>query len=376
MSVRVKEMEFPAWAPRGAAAVMVGVGVAILAQRHAFFPPSLSMLAVALAVVPWVFDCAVHVPEWLFTVMVLTGASLALVHPVALDISPFLFVMLTGRAGTLQSPRRALAVGAAAIAIPVAFDLTHSYSGSQVWAIGIGLAGVAGAAFQRQLLLLHELRSAQADLADRAAADERQRIAREIHDVVAHSLTVTMLHLSGARLALDSDPAEAAEALAEAEKLGRQSLADIRRTVGLLGRGAGVDRALPTASEISELVAGYARAGLDVRYSAEGDVGSVPLTVGLCLYRVTQESLANVAKHAPGSPAVVSLVVGDEDVRLRVQDGGGGRTAVPAASGSSVPAGMGVAGMRDRVVSLGGTFRAADVDGGWVVEAVLPRGAA
>jgi signal transduction histidine kinase len=95
----------------------------------------------------------------------------------------------------------------------------------------IWLLATALATLQR---LIVELRAAQADLATQAAAEERRRIAREVHDVIAHTLAVTMLHLTGARHILRRDPERASEALAEAERLGRQSLADIRRTVGLL----------------------------------------------------------------------------------------------------------------------------------------------
>ena len=99
--------------------------------------------------------------------------------------------------------------------------------------------------------LIDHLKAAQAGLAERAAADERQRIAREIHDVVAHSLAVTMLHLTGARLALHRDPKEAEAALLEAERLGRESLAEIRRTVGLLApEGTGTAAPMPTAADI------------------------------------------------------------------------------------------------------------------------------
>src|SRR5436853_615896 len=130
----------------------------------------------------------------------------------------------------------------------IGVEVAGLYSGAFAYVLGIGIAWAWGYAVRQQYHLIVELKAAQAGLAERAAADERQRIAREIHDVVAHSLAVTMLHLTGARLALQHDPAEAAEALAEAERLGRQSLADIRRTVGLLADGgrAGAAPPMPT----------------------------------------------------------------------------------------------------------------------------------
>ncbi|ONF61744.1 sensor histidine kinase, partial [Amycolatopsis keratiniphila] len=120
---------------------------------------------------------------------------------------------------------------------------------------------------------------------------ERQRIAREVHDVVGHSLSITLLHLTGARHALqqDRDVDEAIEALTEAEQVGRAAMADIRRTVGLLADSPSGSAPLPGVEDIATLVERTRSAGLAVRYTQEGDLGRVGASEGLGLYRIVQE---------------------------------------------------------------------------------------
>src|SRR6266498_3027999 len=122
------------------------------------------------------------------------------------------------------------------------------------------------------LAFIVALRAAQADLRARAAAEERHRVAREVHDVIAHALTITLLQITGARHVLFRDPASANAALGEAERLGRQSLADIRRTVGLLGdkQSPGTEAPLPTLEDLPDLVEGFRHAGLAVDLRVHG----------------------------------------------------------------------------------------------------------
>ena len=102
------------------------------------------------------------------------------------------------------------------------------------WTAGVSFTVLAALLIRHQLTLVEQMRGLQADLAQRSRAEERNRIARDLHDVIAHSLTVSLLHVSSARLAVEHDPEDAARALADAERLTRQSLADVRATVGLL----------------------------------------------------------------------------------------------------------------------------------------------
>jgi len=226
---------------------------------------------------------------------------------------------------------------------------------------------------------LTELEAAQQELASQAARDERRRIAREVHDVVAHSLTVTMLHLTAARLAVGrGDNVDATEALEEAERAGRQSLADVRRTVGLLRADDerapsthptdDVLRPMPRANDLPRLVADYRAAGVSVELSVAGEMAAIDPTVSLAVYRIVQESLANVARHAPGAAATVSINVSDP-VLVRVESTGGNIGLAVAASGS----GSGLVGMRERAEALGGRCTAGPCGDGWAVEASLPR---
>jgi len=150
-------------------------------------------------------------------------------------------------------------------------------------------AWMAGTTFTVFLMLLvrHEqelvvqLRAAQAGLAESARTEERNRIARELHDVIAHTLVVSQLHVASARLAVEDDPTSAAAALAEAERLGRESLAEVRRTVGLLRTDGGTMAPLPGAGDLPALVERFRTAGTDVTLTVTGDVETIPATTGL-----------------------------------------------------------------------------------------------
>ena len=232
------------------------------------------------------------------------------------------------------------------------------------WLVGGTLITLAALLLRRQFVLVQALRSAQASLAERSAAEERNRIARELHDVIAHSLTVALLHVSSARLAVQTDPGEADEALAEAERLGRRSLDEVRATVGLLRAGAGEGLAppVPTADQVPVLAEQFRQAGAFVSLTVDGDLSAIPATTGSALYRIAQEALTNAAKHAPGAPVFVSVVVTDGRAEVRVESAGPPRKGV----------GHGLAGIRERAAALGGTSRAGPGGSGWVVEASLP----
>ncbi len=236
----------------------------------------------------------------------------------------------------------------------------------------IAVGWLLGYLMRTQRLLLAEQIAAQEMLAEHAAADERRRIAREVHDVIAHSLSITLLHVTGARRALqqDRDVDDAVEALEQAERLGRQAMADIRRTVGLLDNWP--TKTAPTTPEpgiddIAALVEGFQRAGLAVGLCVEGPTDHVSAAVGLALYRITQESLANIAKHAPESKAGVVLDVSTVSARLAITN------LLPAAvMAAPSPEGRGLRGMRQRVELLGGAIDVGPTRDGWSVCAEIP----
>jgi signal transduction histidine kinase len=366
------------WIGVGFASIPIAATVGVGVQRHVLTEPGLDTVLVALLLVPCALDFGAEwkpwlarVPRLLWTLLVI-GTVLGLVlRPVPSDIAPFFLVIYTAEAAVEGSQvRRALAL-VLSIGVMLGVEAAGKFEGAYIWVLGIALGWVAGIAIRSAIDLLTELKLAQADLAQRAAADERQRIAHEVHDVVAHSLAVMMLHVTGARMNLRRDPDEAAAALEQAELLGRQSLGEVRRIVGLLQPGgAGTGPALPTAAELPALVARFHDAGLDVEMTVDGDLGRVAASSGLALYRITQESLTNVSKHAPGASAAVHVAVSNGTVHLSVTNDAP-RVAVRDAPPGS---GLGVPGMRDRAVSLGGALvaEATGDGGGWRVDAELP----
>jgi signal transduction histidine kinase len=237
-------------------------------------------------------------------------------------------------------------------------------TGWAAWLAGTTLATLAGLLVRHERDLVAQLHAAQAGLTDRAKAEERNRIARELHDVIAHTLTVSLLHVTSARLAVEFDPADAARSLAEAERLGRESLAEVRSAVGLLRQDGDVSGTapLPGASEVPALVQRFRSAGVEVTLSVDGDVSRLPATAGLAVYRIVQEAMTNAIKHAPGSTIAVCLTVDTASVGLAVDSSG--------APGDGT--GLGVISMRERAESLGGSCSAGPGGGGWLVQATLP----
>jgi signal transduction histidine kinase len=360
-----------------------------------FYPgadlPLAAWLVVATIGLSWFAELAGwRLPIWLLgAAQLIPLAALAVLHRA--DVGPLFLLLLVAWVGYTRTRREgavllACCVGFFWLATPslaadgaVRLVGLYSWPIALLWASSLIPVWLAVRGLLAQQRLLAALRAAQADLARQAASDERRRIAREIHDIVAHSLTVTMLHLTGARYILARDPEGAAAALVEAERLGRQSLADVRRTIGLLEaegeREAGSLAPLPTAEDIPKLVDEYAQAGLDAHYDGSGQLTHLSAAAGLALYRITQEALANVAKHAPGAHVNVELRT-EADIHLCVSDDGrpavaGSRTREDAVSG------LGLAGMRERAVLLGGTLTAGPSDNGqgWAVECSLPAAA-
>jgi len=236
------------------------------------------------------------------------------------------------------------------------------------WVAGVTLTAAFSLLIRHDRDLLRQLRRAQAGLAEQARVQERNRIARELHDVIGHTLTVSLLHVQSARLAVEHDPADAARALAEAERLGRECLAEVRTTVGMLREDDAADRTapLPGAGGLPALVEQYRSAGADVTLTVDGDIAGLPATTGLAVYRIAQEALTNAAKHAPGAPTDVRLRVSAGEVKLTADS----RT-VPV-KGAGGGAGLGVLSMRERAESVGGSCEAGPGGRGWLVQARLP----
>jgi signal transduction histidine kinase len=204
-------------------------------------------------------------------------------------------------------------------------------------------------------------------LAERRVAAERTRIARDLHDVVAHSVSVMVIQAVAARRNLAIAPDSAAEALEAIEATGRQTMTELRAILGVL-RADSVDPAFAPQPSLAGLDALIASDELPVELTVEGDLRTVPESVSVTSYRLVQEALTNVRRHAGTANSVaVRVGVGDRDVAIEVTDNG--RGAGVAAS----PDGFGIIGMRERVAAVGGTFEAGPrPGGGWRVRAILP----
>ena len=332
------------------------------------------LACIGIIVLAWLVETGgLRWPRPAFVAIVI-GSVAALLALCDWPVAPVFLLMVVTWVTYVGTRRESICTLGLAVAALFPLPLIHhdALADWLPWALGMGYSWVSAHALATQQRLLIALRTAQADLARQSAAEERRRIAREVHDVIAHSLAVTMLHLTGARHILARDQQGAAAALAQAEHLGRQSLADIRRTVGLLGSAhdTGTVAPLPSASDIPDLVAGFARAGLDVHCHITGDPGRLSAAAGLDLYRITQEALTNVAKHAPGAHTEVELAIGEDAVLLSVCNGENcnGASSPAAAAGS----GLGLAGMRERAALLGGSLTAQYDGAGWRVECMVP----
>jgi signal transduction histidine kinase len=209
-------------------------------------------------------------------------------------------------------------------------------------------------------------------LARAAVAEERGRIAREMHDVVAHRVGVIVAQADGAMYAFDAHPEQARAALDVIAASGRSALTELRQLLGVLrGTEESGTAPQPGLTDIDALVVEMRAAGLPVRLTSDGAAPPVQASVGLTVYRVVQECLTNTLKHAgAGTPVEVALSHTPTSVHVRISDEG---TREPS-TGS--PVGHGLIGMRERVTMLGGTFAAAPArPHGWLVDVTIPVGA-
>jgi signal transduction histidine kinase len=201
-----------------------------------------------------------------------------------------------------------------------------------------------------------------------AAAEERSRIARELHDVLSHSVSVMVVQAGAERMALGSDRAATGETLEAIEKTGRQALAEMRRLLSMLrvGDEPSAHTPQPTLGELDGLVAQVREAGLPVELHFEGEPTALPPGVAVSAYRIVQEALTNVLKHAGPARARVIVRYASRELELEIADDGRGTrdTGDP---------GHGLVGMRERVALYGGDFDAgARNGGGFVVRVRLP----
>jgi signal transduction histidine kinase len=213
--------------------------------------------------------------------------------------------------------------------------------------------------------------------ARRASSDERLRIARELHDVVAHAMSIVAVRSGVARMALQSRPQEVSEALGIIEDASRQALQELRSIVGVL-RSAGTDTGpaqrdpAPGLAELEQLVAQIGEAGVPVRLQIEGEPRRLPAGVDLSAYRIVQEALTNVVRHAAPATAQLTLRYLPSEIAIEVMDNGRGSTQALGGGQSTDGGGHGLIGMRERVALYGGNLQAGPTPTGFHVFARIP----
>jgi signal transduction histidine kinase len=338
--------------------------------------------------------------RWPLSVMAVVGTAAlmqVILFPPKDDPLPYDLAVLIAMYAAVKYGRRMLdaylaaAVVATGIVIEVVRHPNNKWFLVLLWYIGVcgGVWLMAYTMRTRRLYVVGlEERAATLErerehLARIAVADERAAIARELHDVVAHSLAVMIVQADGGRYAFDAEPEKARDVLATVAATGREALEDMRRMVGVLrgtdneGDSAGPvsleqDRRRVGLDQLDVLAERARSAGLSVTIAGDGCPVPLPRAVDVTIYRVVQEALTNVLRHAgPGATATVTVNRTPDAVTLSIVDDGGGLGDVDA--DTTVSGGHGLVGMRERIAVHGGAFHAGPrLDGGWTVTVSLP----
>ncbi len=252
-----------------------------------------------------------------------------------------------------------------------------------VWALASGLLAIAGllgyyVRTNRQAQAVARIEQAEQAERERqqqaqlAASAERARIAREMHDIVAHNIAVMIALADGAAYTAKNDASQAVELMGQVSATGRTALTEMRRLLGVLrqpvepGQGPGPQ---PTLADLDSMLATFRAAGLSVELTVAGQPFELPPSAQLAVYRVITEALTNTLKHAAGSSAAVCLEYRDGEIELEVSDDGAG---AGRPGGAGVSGGHGITGMRERAAVFGGEVSAGPrAGGGWRVRTVL-----
>ncbi|GIF76420.1 sensor histidine kinase [Asanoa siamensis] len=327
---------------------------------------------------PDVATKAITAPTWFYVALQVAAAAMLLArrrHPYAAALTIAAISLLAPAWAAVLVPYAVTAYGtgrrwrpwAVVAALTVAF-----MTGAHAWAIDDPITAPTVIAVSAVLGLYARARRRLADeLAEQARAEERVRLAGEMHDVVTHRINLMVLQ-AGALRVTAADPATRAAA-EELRVTGCLALTELRDLIGLLHDGSRPVRAVrePAAGSLESLVDGARAAGVPVRLVEDGDPTVVDPAVGRTLFRVVQESLTNVAKHAPGADTLVTVHYAGDGVRATVANPPGHLPARPEVTAAG--AGRGLAGLRHRVEVVGGTLTSGSTsDGGFAVHAVLP----
>jgi signal transduction histidine kinase len=322
--------------PGAVLALSVASGLAVAALG---LPPEILGVAILVAV----YTVAAYADRW----VPLVGLAVAEVGSAAVQLT----------SGRFQAPTvvsNALVIGAA-------------------WLVG-HFVGVRRAYIRQLEERTAELERAREELARRAVVEERLRLARELHDVVAHAMSVIAVQSGVGAHVAESRPEEVGKALAAIEATSRAALTELRRLLGVLRQEdepQGDLAPVPGLADLDGLLAEVAKAGLAVRLQVEGRPAHLPAGVDLSAYRIVQEALTNVVKHAGPARAQVAIRYRDHEVRVEVTDDGRG-AAAPTGDGRA-RVGHGLIGMRERVSVFGGDLEVGPrPGGGFRVAARLP----
>ncbi|MFH8370986.1 sensor histidine kinase [Streptomyces sp. NPDC018031] len=349
------------------AAVVDLIGFTLTSQVERGYAPPVGFVLLAVSALPLLARRRAPVPT--LAAVLLAGLALNLSVPVSQHFNATVVVALYT---VLRS--RGPAVAVPAVLVSVTLPLVGQTSWPRpplVDVLGNGSAGLL--VVVAATVMNHWQRDIEANrrlLADRAVADERRRIARELHDIVAHHITTMQLMAGGARAHLARDPEVAREALITLEGSGRMALREMRQLLDVLRAGEEPEEVpaapQPGVGDLERIVAESCRVGLPTTLELRGAERPLPPSVGLTVFRIVQEALTNARKYAGEARASVRLTYRPDGVEVAVTDDGAG-------TGPGTGSGYGLVGMRERVVLHGGTLRAGPLDeGGFRVSARLP----
>ncbi|SCE86183.1 Signal transduction histidine kinase [Micromonospora viridifaciens] len=258
----------------------------------------------------------------------------------------------------------------AAVAYFVSLGIENAMAGDSDWVfiLFVGLAVLGpGYAVRMRRAQGARLVALAAEREAAARTDERLRVARELHDIVSHGVSVMVLQAGAAQAVLDSDAGQAHASLDAVQDVGREVVTELRRLLVILRGTEAAPEGLPSLRRIDPLTAGVRLAGGQVDVTVTGDLAAVPAAADVSGYRILQESLTNAARHAPGATVRVSIEVTGDALRLHVVDDGTGSARRSAGTGH------GLTGIRERVELFGGTVSAGPrAQGGFEVRVELP----
>ena len=295
-------------------------------------------------------------------------------------MATFLAAIITTASFALHSrrPRRSPVLLVIAASVVIVVVRVADWPGDLLWfGSQFALAWAAGYALRLQLDRVARVsvdnawREAELERAAQSAlSDERARLAREIHDIIGHGLSLMVVHAGAAEQHV-SDPVTVRSSLIAIQDVGRQAVTDMARLLQVL-RSDHTEIGLgpqPGIAELDELCDSARQIGTSITLEVVGPVADVPATIGLTVYRVVQEALTNALRHAPGATVTVQLCSGPNELRLRVNNGPAGAARTPARPGS----GHGLAGVTERVRLFNGTLNAGpDSNGGFNLVATIP----